>query len=312
MAQLGQCAEMKRYFLFGLIALLLLREQQVHAQALPVAPAANFVMNRAVAGVITRAAVARGFAANDPRIAATMAGVGSSLTVVNVASTIAGVGLAVAGAPVWLTIAGGLSDATLAQIANNAWQTAAAQPGYTGLPYVMTSPVTASDVAAWRPTASPTDVPTIDDLTRPASNVGTSTVTISTTVQPSSTTNPTPTPTPTPTTSSNVSVVNTPNVNVVNKVSVDLGTDPSVSSPILEATPTAQMILNPLLNLFPSLRSFVVPSHSAECPKPSIALFDRSLVMDGHCTLLESIRPTLYAVMAFIWVLIALFIVLAA
>ncbi|NYS36061.1 hypothetical protein HZZ02_20530, partial [Streptococcus danieliae] len=86
--------------------LCMLGHQQVNAQALPV-PVANFVVNRAVAGVITRAAIARGFAANDPRIAATLAGVGSSMTAVNVASTIAGVGLGIAGAPVWLTIAGG-------------------------------------------------------------------------------------------------------------------------------------------------------------------------------------------------------------
>jgi hypothetical protein len=494
---------MKRLFVVFLIAMVLWQEQQAHAQVLPAAPAANFVMNRAVAGVVTRVAIGRGFAANDPRIAATLTGVGSSLTAVNVASTVAGVGLAVSGAPVWLTIVAGLgvlavgaaivagtaslsldstpdgtrfrvnnpaqptqpyampppgvggipaawsgaplyrsplscfsndpcyalalpppsgisisadqagkyvlsaanladfavgwqivskpvfslppgviynyqvtsaqfdynstglarisvnihedrsggdsqglpsfsrdtntslpaasitpgiapqwfpnldqavsslsaatksqtvSDSALAQIVNNAWQTAAAQPGYTGVPYVMSNPVTAADIAAWRPTASAIDIPKIDDLIRPANNSGSPTVSISTTVQPNPTTDPTPTPTPGTST----------NVNVTNKVSVDLGPDPGIGAPGLEAVPTAQMILNPLLTLFPSLRNFVVPSHSSECPKPSLNVFNREMVMEAHCTLLETVRPTLYAVMAMVWVLIALLVVLAA
>ena len=86
----------------------LLQQQQAYSQALPVAPAANFVVNRAVGGVITRVAISRGFAANDPRIAATLVGASSSLTAVNVASSVAGVGLAIAGAPVWLTLLAGL------------------------------------------------------------------------------------------------------------------------------------------------------------------------------------------------------------
>jgi len=93
---------------------------------------------------------------------------------------------------------------------------------------------------------------------------------------------------------------------------VDLGVDPNIGAPSLEATPTAQQILNPILNLFPDLKSFVVPSHASVCPAPSMSLFDKSLVLDGHCTLLETVRPTLYAVMAFVWVVIGLFIILAA
>lgn len=87
---------------------MLLQQHRAYSQALPVAPVANFVMNRAVGGVLTRVAIARGFAANDPRIAATLLGASTSLTAVNVASTVAGVALAVAGAPVWLTVVAGL------------------------------------------------------------------------------------------------------------------------------------------------------------------------------------------------------------
>jgi hypothetical protein len=494
-----------------LIVAMLWHQQASYSQALPIAPAANFVMNRAVAGVITRVAIARGFAANDPMIAATLLGTGTALTVVNTASTVAGVALTVAGAPLWLTVAGGLgvlalgaaivagttslsieststgnklqvsssptippdpfaylvnngqevyrdvscyssqacyqfpalpagdipiqwkpvpspdygavvvvywsldafkskwtpwgyppnvafdghwytptnlstaqwisgpswdfsqvskrligslqlnfqdsatapsiisqfdsasnpliispnfgpqqysnldtaypslspsvtsqklSNATLAAIVDQAWQRAAMQPGYNGLPYSYGQPVTELDVQPWA-TENPVAVPTIGDLVTPANNPGSNTVPISTTVTPSASTTTTE-PTPSPTTSSNVNVVNTPNVNVTNQVQVDLGPNPSIVTPTLESTPTAQAILQPLLDLFPSLRSFVVPPHSSACPKPSFEIFGRTIVMESHCTLAESVRPTLYAVMAFVWTVIALFIVLAA
>ncbi|WP_428718301.1 hypothetical protein [Undibacterium curvum] len=98
----------KKVVLSGLLCAALLAYQfPAQSQALPV-PAANFVMNRAIGGVITRVAVARGFAANDPRIATTLAGTSQSLSAVNAVSTVAGVTLAVAGAPVWLTLAASL------------------------------------------------------------------------------------------------------------------------------------------------------------------------------------------------------------
>jgi hypothetical protein len=93
---------------------------------------------------------------------------------------------------------------------------------------------------------------------------------------------------------------------------VNLGPDPNIGAPALESTPTAQMILSPLLNLFPTLKNFVVPSHPSECPRPAITLFNKSLVLDCHCALLESVRPTLYAVMTFVWAVVALMIILAA
>src|SRR5262249_8532976 len=79
--------------------------QVAHAQALPVA---SFAINRAEAAIISRVAIARGFAANDPRIAATLTGMSEASTALNVASTGASVALGFAGAPVWLTVAAGL------------------------------------------------------------------------------------------------------------------------------------------------------------------------------------------------------------
>ncbi len=208
-----------------------------------------------------------------------------------------------------------VSSDTLAKIVDQSWKLAAQQPDYQGLPYSVTQPVTAIDVAPWA-TQNPSAVPTISDLLAPASDPGTSTVPISPTVTPGTVPSPTPVPDPNPTpapgSSSDVNVVNTPNVNVTNKVNVDFGPDPGTAAPSLESTPTAQSILAPLLNLFPSLKDFVVPGHSSDCPKPSMVMFGRTLTLDGHCALLEAARPTLYAVMVFVWAVIALFIVLAA
>ena len=94
--------------MLAVFLLVLFQDLSVQAQALPVQPVANFVINRAVGTIITRAAAVRGFAANDPRIATTLASVGEGLTAVNTVSTVAGVGLAIAGAPMWLGIAASL------------------------------------------------------------------------------------------------------------------------------------------------------------------------------------------------------------
>lgn len=110
--------KLQAWMAFWCVVCMLSMQQQSYAQAV-LAPAENFVVNRAVAGVIAnRIAVARGIAANDATwlataandsvYKATMAGVSRTMTAANVASTVAGVGLAVVGAPVWLTIAASL------------------------------------------------------------------------------------------------------------------------------------------------------------------------------------------------------------
>ncbi|OXH91797.1 hypothetical protein CA830_08815 [Burkholderia multivorans] len=132
----------------------LLGAQVVHAQAL-LAPVENFVINRAEAAIISRVAISRGFAANDPRIAATLAGMGQVSTALNVVSTGASVGLGFLGAPVWLTIAAGLGilaagsglyagSVSLSRSLDgktiSASQPAPALPAYTGPTYESTPP----------------------------------------------------------------------------------------------------------------------------------------------------------------------------
>jgi hypothetical protein len=56
---------------------------------------------------------------------------------------------------------------------------------------------------------------------------------------------------------------------------VNLGSDPGIGSPSLEATPTGAQILQPLTQLMPDLKNFQVPAHQAVCPKPSFDLFGK-------------------------------------
>lgn len=540
----------KKWFLACVCLMMLGQQQHALAQAQVVAPVANYVVNRAVAGTIAKVALQRGFAANDPRIAATMLGVGSSMTSVNVASTVGGVALAVAGAPVWLTVLGGLGilavgaaivagstslkvdggtvtvvtgapttapaytqpstslipagdpdnariaqfiadgsklyawpvnnsdnamchtglpceqlpvfkftlgapmwltdlcksqgtrvrcvsggqgmivpyfnieefaahyfdgelwagpngggqytrtkkafngvpvltwdsagngsiqgsvkvtyecregspngaycagspsvynesffssnegqrlqflkpqstsqafgsldlaasglDATqkaeklspevMAQLVDKAWQNAASQPNYQGLPYSATQPVTPAEASTWQ-NENPGLTPTLGDLLVPAVAPGTVAVPISPDVTVSPNPNPGPgtsDPTPAPAGTTNVNVVNVPTVRV------EWGADPGIGAPTLEQTPTALAILTPLLNLMPSLRNFAVPSHTSVCPKPTFNMFEKQIVMQAHCAVLDDVKPTLYAAMAFVWLMLAAFIILRA
>lgn len=501
---------MSKKFLFSglgifLVLFSLWQQTVAYAQALPVAPVANFVVNRAVGGIITRVAAARGFAANDPRILTTMNAAGAQLSVVNTAATVAGVGFAIAGAPVWLGIAASFGvlavgaaivagnttismdagkitvaqplpagpayapvattstdgwslaaaegvpiyrtstclsndtwcssfptkptttanftysagtvvlmaatlsqidrlitltqpvnypqfgetiaynhywvpnadgtdhtlfrrasgmeyvydsgtgsymlkpfdrsyaatyvspgtgvkplsstslntiypsigasaaaepvpDATLAKLVDQAWKNAAAQPGYEGLPYSMTNPVTASEVQPWI-SANPQAAPKISDLLKPASNPNTQVVPISPTVTVDSSTSPTPTPTPTGTLT-DVNVVNTPNVNVTNQISVDLGPNPGTVSPSLDSPNWLQ----PLLDMLPGWRTASFTAQG-ECLTPTVDLnpfINKSITMSSHCDLFESQRQTLSVIMSFVWVAVAAFIVLRA
>lgn len=205
-----------------------------------------------------------------------------------------------------------LSNDTLAKLADQAWMKAAAQPGYQGLPYSVTQPVTVMDVATWK-AENPVSAPTIGDLLTPANNPGTSVVPISPTVTvanpspdptPDPDPNPTPTPTPTPAPLQNVNVVNAPKI--------DLGPDPETPDPTLETAPTAWQILSPIMALFPQLKRYQAPAYAGECPKPSFEIFGKSIVMESHCTIAEQHRQIIFAVMLTTWLLVGLLIVLSA
>lgn len=196
-----------------------------------------------------------------------------------------------------------LNPALLAAVADQAWRSAAAQPGYDGLPYQASDPITQTDASRWQ-TANPNSWPKVSDFVNPQATPSGGTAAspwvLPNTASPVS--NYSPSTSPQQTTSTNPSTQPVSN----------LGPDPGIGQPTLEATPTAQQILQPILSLFPDLRSYVVPSHSGVCPKPSMDLWGKHLVLDGHCNLLEDNRAAIQAVMAMVWVMVALFIILAA
>lgn len=194
-----------------------------------------------------------------------------------------------------------LSDSALAKMADQAWKLAASAPGYKGLPYSVTSPITETDVAGWR-VENPKAVPVVADLLLPANSAATTEVVISpvanTATQPENPTNPDPNAI------YNVAVVNAPRV--------DLGGDPQVASPTLTDAPTAESAISPLTQLFPELKKFQVPQHASECPKPEFDAFDKHFVIDTHCNLAQQHSATIGSITLLMWVIIGILILLSA
>ena len=208
----------------------------------------------------------------------------------------------------------------IAEIANDAWRKAASQTGYDGLPYDAANPITVGDVSNWKD-ANPGYWPTLGDFARPNpisySDPGTGPIT-----------NPIPSGSPVtsspaaqspfglPSSGQPQSSVDPSNsapntgTNPSTQPVENLGPDPGIGAPSLEAIPTAQQIIAPAQNVFPSLKSFVVPSVDAQCPTWDVPVLGKLIPLKDHCPLLEQVRPNLYAAMAVVYALMALFIVL--
>lgn len=61
-----------------------------------------------------------------------------------------------------------------------------------------------------------------------------------------------------------------------------------------------------------AFKSFTLPGHVSECPKPTFAAFNKTFTVDAHCTLLDAHTATLRAAMIAVFGLAALFTVLKA
>ncbi len=92
---------------------------------------------------------------------------------------------------------------------------------------------------------------------------------------------------------------------------VDLGPDPGVSAPSLEDI-TAESVLAPIWDLFPSLRSYNVGSYGVKCPVFTSSLYGRSFLIDAHCQLAEGQRLALGVVSLIAWACTALIVVIRA
>lgn len=191
-----------------------------------------------------------------------------------------------------------LNPVIIAGLANKAWEQAASQPGYDGLPYPQSNPVTKADVEPWLQ-AHPEYVPTVRDFVAP---------------NPVAPSVPYPWGIPANPAAPGVTPAN-PNTGTTNPAQdnpqANLGPDPGIGAPTLEAIPTAQQIANPILQLAPDLRSFKANGDAGVCPKPTIELYGTH-VMDAHCKLIEDNKQVLQLAMAFAWAAMALFIVLSA
>jgi hypothetical protein len=194
-----------------------------------------------------------------------------------------------------------LNPQLVATTANTLWQHAATQPGYAGVPYPVSNPISTVEATAWQQ-ANPTAWPTVGDYVTP---------------RPTTTTTPSPwalplnplvaTPTPVLTNLTNTAVINPSTQPLTN-----LGPDPVTPPPTLEPTPTAQQILAPILTMVPGLRTFNATGQVGSCPKPSFQVVGKTIQMEAHCTVIDSIKPTLQVAMTFAWAAIALFIILSA
>ncbi len=185
-----------------------------------------------------------------------------------------------------------LNPAFVAAVANAIWSKAAMEPGFDGVPFSQTRPITAQDVKAWM-NANPGLAPTVADFVSPAPSTSPTAYTL-----PGTATAATPQP------------IN-PNAS---QAPVNLGPDPVVGAPNVDAPPSAQDILSPALNLMPDLRNLDLQESEAPCPKPVLHVFNSEIEFSMHCTLLEEghIKEVIQSFMGLLWALIAALIVLSA
>lgn len=190
-----------------------------------------------------------------------------------------------------------VSYEAMALMINQMWQKAAAQPGYAGVPYAVTNPVTAAQVQAWAQ-ANPSAYPNVGQLTAPVTSTPTG-------FQPSTTTvagTPlAPASSPTSPTATNAST--TPEIN--------LGPDPNVTFQPPD-TPTADSIFKPFTDIAAPFVNFQFNAPAGACPKPTFQVFGASLAMTQHCDIFEQLRGTIQTVMSAVFLIAAFVIVFTA
>lgn len=182
-----------------------------------------------------------------------------------------------------------LSDEQIANAANTMLQNAHAHSPV-ALPELVANPVTLADVNAWR-VQNPQAIPTVADLFSPVAAPGSTSVLI-----------------PNPAVDPTAEV--TPGTQVINvEAQVEWGV---FTPPALDETPTANNILDPLFNFFPSWTDYSMPSHHAECPQPQFTVFGHTYTFDQLCTYAEMMRPQLQAIFMVCWTIVVFFIILSA
>jgi hypothetical protein len=190
-----------------------------------------------------------------------------------------------------------LNPQILAATTDALWQAAAEQDGYAGLPFPVNAPPTSSQAGTVEDQLG-SSAPTVGSAVSGAGSLSgaSSTTPFATSVPAAS--NP----------ASSVPVATNPG----SGAEVNLGPDPGIGSPALETTPTAAQILAPVLGLLPDLRSWVVPSHTSECPEPTFDLWGATYTFTEQCDLLNQYQSEIYGACVAAFTVAALLIVLTA
>lgn len=195
-----------------------------------------------------------------------------------------------------------LNPTIVAGLTNALWSQAAQGEGYAGLPYPVNAPVLPADASGVE-TSMGVGSPTVGGFVGAPATGSSGSGGYSLPAQPTATGTGAGTSTP-----ASIPAATNPG----SGAEVNLGPDPGIGSPDLEATPTAQMILQPLLSMLPSLRSFSVPAHGATCPQPSFTALGQSYTISEQCTLFEQYRAAIYGACVLAFSVAALLIVLTA
>lgn len=154
---------------------------------------------------------------------------------------------------------------------------AASQIDYQGIPFSISDPITAQEVAAELNSLG--ESARVGDLFSKAGH--SNSIELSLPEVNSSTTVITPT---NPTTGKEIEEI-----------------DPSEAEyPELEM-PTAEEILDPFKKFFPTLQNFKLKGHSATCPTWSFDIWNKHFTIDSHCELLEEQRQLIQAIFGILW-----------
>lgn len=195
---------------------------------------------------------------------------------------------------------------SIAKIANAAWQAAAANPAYAGMPFDPTQPVTAVD-----PVAAEAVRPATSSAANPATVVPPKNADLGGEVLPD---DPKPWIETGIKPTNSTSTVPPADSASAPTVKVDLGTDPGVVAPTLEDTPTD--LFAPVVSLMSPWTTFQVPDHAGQCPtwsaSPTIAGTTFQIDLSSHCQLFEQYRSVIAAAVLLCWLAVGAFILLSA
>ncbi|CDH04534.1 hypothetical protein XBO1_1300108 [Xenorhabdus bovienii str. oregonense] len=97
---------------------------------------------------------------------------------------------------------------------------------------------------------------------------------------------------------------------------VDLGENPNIKSPDLDAPPTGKEIIQPIRDSMPFLSDFKIGSRNAACPVADISfsLFGVNVdeTIDSHCDMIEKNRKLIELIASLVWAFAALRMILSA